>query len=171
MNKKGKLKKDKVIPILCIVFAVVLVGMTLALTFGGRQKEAEFTPPPFEPAAVQGKPDVPEYLGYTSPYQEGMAYRFSICGKVTTEGTTATVYFTNLTENAVWLKLRVLDENGNTLGETGLIKPGEYVKTVEFTKTLPVGTSIRLKIMGYEPETYYSASSITLNTTIGGAAQ
>lgn len=171
MNQKGKLKKDKVIPILCIVFAVVLVGMTLALTFGGRQKEAEFTPPPFESAAVQGKPDVPEYLGYTSPYQEGMAYRFSICGKVTMEGTTATVYLTNLTENEVWLKLRVLDENDNILGETGLIRPGEYVKDVVLTENLPAGTPIKLKVMGYEPETYFSEGSVTLNTVIGGASQ
>ena len=32
------------------------------------------------------------------------------------------------------------------------------------------GTKIKLKIMGYEPETYFSAGSATLNTAIGGAS-
>lgn len=30
------------------------------------------------------------------------------------------------------------------------------------------GTKVKLKIMGYEPETYLSAGAVTLNTAIGG---
>lgn len=99
-----------------------------------------------------------------------MTYRFSVCGNVMTEGNEAVVYLTNPAENEVWMKLRVLDENGNVLGETGLIKPGEYVKSVALNTLPDAGTKISLKIMGYEPETYRSAGSVTLNTAIGGAA-
>lgn len=168
---KKKPKKDKTVPVLCGGLAVALIVMAAALVFGGKQKTAEFTPPLFEPAAVAGVPEVPESLGYISPYQEGMGYRFSVCGNVVMEGSSAAVYLTNPAENEVWLKLRVLDENGNILGETGLLKPGKYVKDVALTGNLPAGTPIKLKIMGYEPETYFSAGSATLNTAIGGASQ
>ena len=67
-----------------------------------------------------------------------------------------------------YLDYRVLDENGEMLGETGLIKPNEYVKYVALSRELPQGTKIKLKIMGYEPQTYRSAGAATLNTTIGG---
>ena len=79
----------------------------------------------------------------------------------------ATVYFTNAEGNNVYLKLRVLDENDNILGETGLLKPGEYVKDVELIRALSAGTGIRLKIMRYAPDTYLSEGSVVLNTTIG----
>ena len=83
----------------------------------------------------------------------------------------ADVYFTNSEKFDVWLKLRVLTADGTLLGETGLIRPGEYVKSVSLTSEVEDGTAIKLKIMAYEPDTYYSAGSITLNTILrkGGA--
>ena len=164
-------KTNKTVPVLCGVLAIALAVMAAALFFGGKQDTAEFTPPPVDPAAMAGVPEVPESLGYISPYQEGMGYRFSVCGNVVMEGSNAAVYLTNPAENEVWLKLRVLDENDNILGETGLIRPGEYVKTVTLAKTLAAGEKIKLKIMGYEPETYESAGSVSLNVTVGGISE
>ena len=89
----------------------------------------------------------------------------------TVDGQNLTVYFTNTEGNEKNLKLRVLDTEGNILGETGLIKPGEYVKNVTLTKTLAAGEKIKLKIMGYEPETYESAGSVSLNVTVGGISE
>ena len=169
-SKTGKTanKKGKTVPILGTVLAVLAITMIVALCLP-KSTTAEFTPPPFEEDAVSGVPEVPEELGYSSPYKEGMGYRFSVCGNVTAEGNNAVVYLTNPAENEVWLKLRVLDEKGNTLGETGLIKPGEYVRSVSLSSVPSAGTRIKLKIMGYEPDTYRSAGSATLNTTMGGA--
>ena len=99
-----------------------------------------------------------------------MAYRFAVCGNVLMDGKQALVYFTNPAENDTWTKLRIYDEAGNILGETGLLKPGEYVQYVALDKELAPGTPIKLKIMGYEPATYLSAGSVVLNTQIGGAA-
>ena len=78
------------------------------------------------------------------------------------------MYLTNDEGNKVWLKLRILDEEDNILAETGLLKPNEYVKTVTFDKIPKSGANIKLKIMAYEPDTYYSAGAVTLNTTVGG---
>ena len=163
-------KKRDILPFLTAACVLALIGMTLALIYGGRGT-TEFTPPPFEPTAEQGTPEVPEALGYSSPYAEGMSYRFSVCGNVAMDGSEAVVYLTNPAENTVWLKLRVLDENGNILGETGLIKPDEYVKAVLLERPLAAGTAIKLKVMGYEPETYRSAGAIVMNTAIGSALQ
>ena len=146
---------------------MLAVGMIVALCLSN-SSTAEFTPPPFAENAVSGTPEVPEALGYSSPYKEGMSYRFSVCGNVTAEGKNAVVYLTNPAENTVWIKLRVLDESGETLGETGLIRPGEYLRCVTLSTVPPPGAKIKLKIMGYEPETYQSAGSATLNTLMGG---
>ena len=69
------------------------------------------------------------------------------------------------------MKLRVLDETGTVLAETGLIRPGEYLQRVEFSQTPSPGEKLQLKIMAYEPETYFSAGSVVLNTVAaeGGA--
>ena len=150
-----------------ILCTLALVSMVLALVFGGPQKQSSsFTPPPFDSSAESGTPAVPKELGWTEIYQDGMAFKCSMCGNVIASGGAADVYFTNSSEQEIWLKLRVLDENSNILGETGLIKPGEYVKSVSIDADIPDGTAIKLKIMAYEPETYYSAGAVTLNTQI-----
>lgn len=146
------------------VLSVVAAVVTLVFTDGS---DVEFTPPPFEENAVLGEPSVPDGLGYNELWQEGMTYRFSVCGNVTTNGREATVYFTNPEANDAWLKLRVLDQNGKVIGETGLVKPGEYVETVTLFENYPVGTTLILKIMGYEPETYHSVGAVSLRTSIG----
>ena len=69
----------------------------------------------------------------------------------------------------MWLKVRVLDAEGNLLGESGLLRPGGYVRTVTLERSPAPGTRIKLKVMGYMPETYRSAGTLVLNTAIGTA--
>lgn len=150
--------------IICVISLVVMVA---ALTFSkGEPEPIVFTPPPFDENAVQGTPDVPENLGWGEV--DTQVYKASICGVVVVEDGKADVWFTNPESNNVWLKLRVLDADGNTLGETGLIRPGEYVRLVIFETVPGIGDSVGLKLMAYEPDTYYSAGSATLNTIIVG---
>lgn len=165
-NTEKKSQKDRILPVLSIVFAVVLIFMLIALSMPIKSEKGAFVPPAFENMAVSGTPDVPEMLGYTELYQEGMAYRVSVCGVPSVEGQSLTVFFTNTEGNEKYLKLRVVDEQGSILGETGLLQPGEYVECVKLTKTLSSGTAIKLKIMGYEPADYSSAGSVLLNVTI-----
>lgn len=168
--QQNKPQQNKQVAVLAAVFAVAVIIMIVALSVPKKAERGEFVPPAFDSSAVTGIPEVPEGLGYSAPFQEGMAYRFAVCGNVLMDGKQALVYFTNPAENETWTKLRIYDESGNVLGETGLIKPGEYVQYVELDKELTPGTPIKLKIMGYEPDTYLSAGSVVLNTQIGGAA-
>ena len=153
-----------ILPGVIILCSVSIVIMIVTLTTGNN-KNSEFTPPAFDSAAVQGMPEVRDNLGW-SPVEAADAFTAYLCGNVTAIGNTADIYFTSVDTNMVWLKLRILDADGETIGETGLIKPGEYVKSVELTKIPADGSAIKLKIMAYEPDTYYSAGSAVLNTTI-----
>lgn len=59
-----------------------------------------------------------------------------------------------------------LDAKGSILGETGLVRPGEYVPFLCLNTTPKSGVAITLKLMAYEPETYHSAGTVVLNTTV-----
>lgn len=170
-NKMTKQKKQGYLP-LYIAGAITLVAfisMIVVLCISNDNKVQEkFVPPAFESSAVVGSPDVPENLGYSKLYRDGMNFTAWVCGNVTMDRNNATVYLTNPADNSVWMKLRIMDADGNVLGETGLIKPGEYVESIELSKTLEIGTPVKMKIMTYEPDTYYSAGAISMNSAIGG---
>ena len=151
-----------------VVCIVAVVGMAIALNVTGKKSEApQFTPPPFEAAAQTGMPSLGESTSWTKVYQPGMSFVAYACGQVIIYDGAADVYFTNDEGNNAWLKLRIMDENEKILAETGLIKPGQYVKAVQFTTLPTTGQKLTMKIMGYEPETYHSIGAVVLNTVAG----
>ncbi len=159
------MKKTTVL-ILSAVCVIAVIGMILSLALtGGDPGQAEFVPPEFESAAEKGTPSVTD-KSWTQIYKDGMGFSAHVCGNVIIENNSADIFFTNDSGNDVWLRLRILDEKNRVIAETGIIKPGEYIRTVEFTSVPRAGAKIVLKIMAYEPETYYSAGSVTLNTTV-----
>lgn len=160
--------KCKAIYFSAAVCALAVLGMILSLVLTGtKSKQAEFVPPPFEATAQNGMPNTADE-SWTQIYRDGMNFSAHICGKVVLNGNSADVFFTNDDGNEVWLKLRILDEHNNILAETGILKPNEYIKTVTFDVVPKNKATIKLKIMAYEPVTYYSAGAVTLNTTVGG---
>ena len=127
----------------------------------------EFIPPAFDKDAVQGTPEVPDGLGWNELDVNGV-YQVSVCGVVKPVEGKADIYLTNPAKNNVWLKVRIMDAQGQTMyAETGLIKPGEYVQSITFKVDPPAaGTAIIMRVMSYEPETYYSRGEAKLKTTI-----
>ena len=163
MAGKNQAKKWAV-PVLAAVCLLCLAVMTIALICTGTSSQKEFTPPPFEKTAVSGTPEVPEELGWQE--LDAQAFQVGVCGAVLLEGNRADIWLTNPESNTVWLKLRIMDENGTVLGETGLIRPGEYVQSVTFDTIPAPGATISMKVMAYEPETYHSGGAVTLNTVV-----
>ncbi|MFR3485058.1 MAG: hypothetical protein ACLTXL_17070 [Clostridia bacterium] len=149
-----------VLPVTAGLCVLAVTVMMIALLSGGRQES--FSPPPFDAAAQTGAPEVPENAGYGE--MDAKAFRFSAAGELEVQDGKTDVWLTNPAGNTVWLKVRILDENGDILGESGLIRPGE--RAVGELNSVPQQTTARMKIMAYEPETYYSASSAVLNTTL-----
>ena len=163
------MEKEKKLPLTAakLVCIVSLAVMTIVLAVTAEKREPlSFVPPPFESGAVRGVPDVPGDLGWGEV--DAQAYRVSVCGVIIPDGNRADVWFTNPETNSVWLKLRILDSGGSVIGETGIIRPGEYVQKVTFSEVPAAGETIELKLMAYEPETYYSAGSASLTTTVAG---
>lgn len=140
----------------------VCIGVTvyLACTRG------KFTPPPFDEAAVSGMPQVEDAtLGYGYlALKDGFV--ILTCANPAVEDGNAVVYFTADAENTVWVRLVLLDENGEELGSTGLLHPGEYVRTIPLTREISEDTSIQLKILSYEPDTYYSMGAVAVDATL-----
>ena len=169
-NKEKKNLNRILVILICAILAAVVALITvcaIALT----PKKAPFVPPEFDAGAAEGAPDIsdPETdtyrVDYQKIYRDGMTFSAFICGEVNISDGKADVYFTNPEENTLWMKLRVFDEQGNVIAETGIIKPYEYLKTITFDTIPENGTKITMKIMTYEPETYYSGGAVSLATT------
>lgn len=160
-------KKQKAISILLTFIALsAIVFMILVVSSSDSEIEyGEFVPPKFDENSVTGEPDVPENSGY-SLMNISDEYNIYVCGKLKLKDDNVDVYFTSDFNNSVWTKLQVLDNSNNIIGETGVIKPGEYVKSVTLNSEIQKDESVKLKVVGYEPETYHSAGSASMNTTI-----
>lgn len=167
--KKTEKKKQKTPPAVyflgaaCAVALIVLV--VVAIAPWQKQAETTFTPPPFEKNAVQGVPTVDESLGWSElAVREG--YTIKVCGVLQADADgKLPVWLYSDPGNTVWVKLRILDAGGNRIGETGLLKPGEYVETVQLAESAQAG-NVTLHVMGYEPETYYSGGAVDFQTTL-----
>lgn len=159
-----KTYNNRTLTIITAVCILSLVIMVVSLAAGKKQVYEEFAPPKFDKNACLGTPDVPEGLGWEELNLQD--FKVSLCGVIVPDDNSADIWLTNHADNDVWIKLRVLDMEGNILGETGLIKPGEYLKSVSLSFVLDKAANIVLKIMAYEPHTYYSAGAVELNTTV-----
>lgn len=155
------MNKDRLIRILAVLCIFSVAGMVSALCLSGQEKV--FTAPPFEPAAQSGTPSVTEDCGYQE--MDVQLFRVGLCGEIRINGDAAEVWFANPQDNPVWLRLRILDEEGRILGQTGLIRPGEYIQQIALEEATP-GTAMILKVMAYEPDTYHSAGAMTFHTVI-----
>ena len=147
-----------------LVCVLSLTAMTAALLLTSDTQQGQFTPPPFESAAQTGMPEVPKNLGYSE--LDAKAFKTAVCGVFAPEENCVDLWLTNPEENSVWLKLRVMDEAGTVLGETGLLRPGEYVRSLTLNTTPHPGAKVTLKLMAYEPDTYYSAGVVSLHTLV-----
>lgn len=145
--------------------AAVLI-LLLVLLFWPAGQKTSFVPPAFETAAQVGVPEAPEELGW-SQLEIAEGYTIHICGVLRPdEAGNLPVWFTTDPENKVWVKLRVLDDQGHRLGETGVLRPGEYVESLHLESLPEQNQDVVLKVIGYEPETYYSAGNAAIQNVL-----
>ena len=149
----------------CVVAFLILIAVARTSALRQTEKTGEFIPPPFESAAVFGVPEVDESLGW-SELSVRQGYVAHVCGVLRADADeTLAVWFSSDEENEVWLKLRLRNEQGEILGDSGILKPGEYVERIKLREGAVSGP-VTLQIMGYEPESYYSAGSVSLQTEL-----
>lgn len=141
----------------CVAFLAIVLAQ-------GPREVIRFTPPAFEENAVEGVPELTEADGYQ--LLDAQAFQFGVCGELDLENGSVDLWLTNDADNEVWMKAVVKDDDGNKLGETGLLYPGEYVRSVEITNVPTETVDVGIVVMCYEPETYYSMGSVTLYTAL-----
>ena len=154
--------KNKNLIIALIICLLSIGGFILALNSYNKSKE--FVKPEFETNVKEGMPKLTKEDGFEE-FEVAEDYIIYMTGETKLEGNKLLVYFTSKKTNDVYVKLRVLKDD-KIVGESGMLKPGEYIKEVELDKSLKKDDKITLKVMGYEPDTYYSAGSISLNTKV-----
>ena len=167
-GKEFYMKKSNLIILILSLLCVCSVTLMIIGLCVNKAEKTEFVPPQFDTTAKQGIPgiDETEQFGWAQISQDGMPYKTAVCGNISIVDGDAFIYLTNYSENSIWLKLRIYDSDGKIVAETGLVKPEEYIEKIHFVRAMQDTEKIKLKIMAYEPETYYSAGSIVLNTTV-----
>ena len=151
-----------------ILAAMACTAVYLTVFWDPGTVRGEFVPPEFDPAAVSGTPaQVASHRGY-GDLTLNQDTTVSMCANVYTENNAALVSLTAREGNTGWIKIKILDTDGTILGESGLLRPGEYVKSVALSRVPAAGTIVTVKILVYEPETYLSLGSATAQVRIAG---
>ncbi len=163
-------KREKIIlAVMSAIFGIMLIVLcVLAVKKHDKQPTQEksvvvvpFSAPEFDSNAVSGEP---QNVNDESFQVLNMAdFTFKICGEPAASNEGAELWLTNLAVNPAWMRAEIYDENENLLGSSGVIKTDFYVQTVPTSSPLSQGQKIAVKVYFYEPETYYSMGTFTLN--------
>lgn len=155
------MKKNKVLIIFSLVLIILLI-LIVGLLINLHYKQS-FRPPKFDSNASNKIPTNVDYQSELLNVGEG--YSIYISAKPKLIKNNLKVDFISLDRNNIWIKIRVL-HNDEIIGESGLVKPGQYLEKIKLNKKVSAKDNITYMIMGYEPETYLSAGTITLNTRV-----
>ena len=154
---------NKSLRVWLLIAIASLVMLMCVCSFGRNTEQITFVPPEFDVAAQPGVPDIPDQWPYgTAQLGE---YELSLTTLVQLKDHDAYLYLANAPSNDVWMKVRVFDASENIIGESGLIKPNEYLEKVTLER-MPKDSKIIVKVMCYEPDTYHSmgSSQVTVAT-------
>ena len=126
----------------------------------------QYTPPPFEPRAVRGIPQPAESIGHVALDAHNFSFMIASALYQQQDGSLQ-IYLTNLPENEVYLMCEVIDLDGRILYRSGLLRPGEYLAGF-YPQTRPANEAIavRVHIYALEPESFFSAGTITIGGTL-----
>lgn len=162
--QKSNIQLTAVMSAVCTLSVIVMI-ITAVWAAGRNDRESLFVPPGFDSNAMTGLPEVPENLPY-APIEVEQGYTMYLLAELHEQDGAADIYFTSPETNTMWLMLRVIDHEGKVLGETGIICPGEYVKSIAVSNVSDTETNVKLKVIAFQPETYISMGSVSLNTVI-----
>ena len=163
----SKQEKNIIFALMLVLALMVGALVVVPAAVGNRTATGEFVAPDFDPAAVTGVPAIADEARLYSQLQMGDHIRLALCGSPLVTDAGLELYLTSDSSNVAWLLVKVYDENGTELGRSGLVRPGEYVQSVALEKSVTSGTVVTLKILSYEPETYYSLGSASAQLQIG----
>lgn len=146
-----------------IALTVLMIGAGIYLYIDTHQPD--FIPPEFDELAKNGAPELVDnfdYIKLTDDFSVGLT------GTPYIENDELFIFFTNPPENKYWALLLLISPSGSELGRSGVLKPGEYITSIPLkyeTEEISV-SDVLLKVISYEPETYESRGTVTINPQI-----
>jgi len=154
--------KKKIIILSFVLLILIIIIILLSINI---KNKSTFVKPEFDSSVLTEIPESIDYKDSTLNISEN--YDVYINGLPKVEDDNLIIDFISLKENNVWIKIRVLDETEKVIAESGLVKPGEYLRSINLSKQKQKNDKIIYMIIGYEIDTYLSAGTIKLNTRIG----
>ncbi len=156
----------RLVSILAVCLALALITLLVVLGLGGRQTTGSFVPPSHDAGALVGAPSQMEEAHQYMAVGVTDTIAVAFCTKPIVVDNIAYLYFTNPDANAVSCRVRITDEKGNLLGESGLISAGEYIEGVTLSRSPSEVTSVVLTVLTYREESYLSAGTITVRLNL-----
>ena len=151
---------------LTIVTSAVCTLVLAVAIFFVVSYQPQYTPPPFEPDAVTGIPEPPERIRHVG-FDAGN-FTFMIASVIyQQEDGSVGLYLTNPLGNDVYLMGEVIDQDGNTIYRSGLLRPGEYVPRLYPTVRMrSEAIDVIINIYALESEGFFSAGTVMLGNVL-----
>ena len=156
------------------IFAAVLALLLLAVvavyvfTALDTRQASPFTPPPPEANATLGFSVLPDEEGTYRTVTVKEGFTVGLCGSPLVSGNVLRLFFSSDEGNTVWLRLQVTTAEGELLGESGLLTPGQCLAELPLSRALAAGSTVKVKVCSYEPETYYSMGAPSFTVRVLG---
>jgi len=154
---KNKLVITLTIVLIILISIIIVLGINL-------KKKTTFVKPEFDNLATTELPKDLDYSKGVLKIMDGYSIYIDATPKIIDNE--LIINFISMKDNNVWIKVRILNDD-NVVGESGLIRAGEYLDKIKLTGKLTSNKDITYMIMGYEIDTYLSAGVVTLKTKEG----
>ena len=141
--------------------AIAVILLLLSINY--YKDKSSYTKPDFDSKAITGVPSLTEEDDYKELSPEGL-YNIYLSSTPNLISNKLYLYFTNDESNNVYLKVKIYKEN-KLVGESGLVKPGEYIKYIN-VKNITKNDEIIIKVLSYNKDSYYSEGTLELNMEI-----
>ncbi len=156
-------------------FFIIILALSLLFCVAGAYYyfniySKKYNPPPVETSSIEGVPEIEEAdkWGY-SPFGIDPEFRLKVCGEPEIDGKDVNIYLTSMNTNKVIMKCVLVseDDSEKVLAESGTIKPGTYLKSIKLKEDLTPGShGAILKVVAYDPETYFSKGTANLKIVL-----
>ena len=157
---------SKLQKIVLSIMSITLIGLIIGVMLipnGSDTPKVGFVKPEMDACAVDGVPqNVPSELAYqTAEFTKN--FKIAMCGNLkASKDNTADLYLTSFDTNEGYVRVVLYDENNNELGTTGLIKPGQYIKSIKLNTAPNEDKIVNAKVLSYDMDTYVSLGAVNV---------
>lgn len=157
-------KEKRLLTFLSATLVLLLVAGIVFI----RYYEPPYAPPVSETNAVYGVPKPEKSLQYGTIKTEG-SFSFALAGTMYQQKDgSLLIYFTNPENSGVLMMCEIYEKGtDHVLYKSGLLSEGQYVERLcPQYKFKNEAMKIEMKVYGFEPKTYYSMGTVTLDNTL-----